>query len=209
MKPLSDSGQGRVRTMNCSGVRFSWLAFLLFTLSSIFSATAADLIPAPGSKLPSAGEEKLISQESVTAERVGDSIPVSSIGEPVSAVKLTAPHWVSGANGADYAVVEGAILPVDPKSKPINFRVVLPAKWSRHAAQLGGGGMNGTIPNLNRNDLLSKGFVTYGSDSGHQMGGFPGMGGPRGGAGVPPVERLPVTAGRPMRNPFAILATCR
>ena len=32
--------------------------------------------------------------------------------------------------------------------RPINFRVVLPASWSRRAAQLGGGGMNGSIPNL-------------------------------------------------------------
>jgi feruloyl esterase len=36
--------------------------------------------------------------------------------------------------------------------------------------------MNGMIPMLNRNDLLAKGFATYGSDSGHQMGGFGGMG---------------------------------
>jgi pimeloyl-ACP methyl ester carboxylesterase len=170
--------------MNSMGGRFRSMSFLFCALSVIFSATAADPIPASGSKLPPASEDKVITKESVTAERVGDSIPVTSIGEPVSAVKLSAPRWVAGANGADFAVVDGTILPVDPKGKPINFRVVLPAKWSRHAVQLGGGGMNGTIPNLNRNDLLNKGFVTYGSDSGHQMGGFPGMGGPRGGVGV-------------------------
>ena len=161
--------------------RFLLVPCLLLALSTIHSAIAADPIPTPGSKQPPAAEDKVIKQENITAERVGDSIPASAIGEPVSAVKLSAPRWVAGANGGDYAIVEGAILPVDPKSKPINFRVVLPAKWSRHAVQLGGGGMNGTIPNLNRNDLLSKGFATYGSDSGHQMGGFPGMGGPRAG----------------------------
>ena len=137
------------------------------------SLLAADPIPAPGSKLAVA-EDKVITQQDVTAEKVGDSIPVSAIGEPVSAVKLSAPQW-SGANGG-YATIDGTMLPVDTNSKPINFRVVLPAKWSRHAAQLGGGGMNGSIPALNRNDLLSKGFATYGSDSGHQMGGFGGMG---------------------------------
>ena len=122
----------------------------------------------------------------MTAERVGDSIPASSIGEPVGSVKLSAPRWMAGAAGAGYAVVDGSMAPGDPRGKPINFRVVLPGKWSRRAAQLGGGGMNGIIPNVNRNDLLAKGFVTFGSDSGHQMGGFPGMGMPRGGAGSPP-----------------------
>jgi hypothetical protein len=69
---------------------------------------------------------------------------------------------------------------------------VLPAQWSRRAAQLGGGGMNGTIPNLTGGagpgspSLVARGFVTYGSDSGHQAGfgrgarpgGAPRAGGP-------------------------------
>ena len=139
----------------------------------------ADLIPVAGSKLV-ASDDRVITEQDVTAAKVGDSIPASAIGEPVGAVKLSAPRWNAGANGG-YATVDGQMLPVDPNGKPINFRVVLPAKWSRRAAQLGGGGMDGSVPNVNRNDLLTKGFATYGSDSGHQMGGF-GMGGPpRGG----------------------------
>ncbi len=156
---------------------------------------AADSIPAPNSKLPSAAVGKVITQEDMTAERVGDSIPVTSIGEPVSAVKLSAPRWTGGSNG--YATVDGTILPVDPNSKPINFRVVLPANWSRRAAQLGGGGMNGTVPMLNRNDLLARGFATYGSDSGHQMGGFGG-----GGFGGPAAPRGGVPAGGPPMGGF-------
>jgi feruloyl esterase len=64
--------------------------------------------------------------------------------------------------------------------RPINFRVVLPASWTSHAVQLGGGGMNGSIPGLTGGDaaaLMQRGFAAYGSDSGHQQGGF----GPRGG----------------------------
>jgi feruloyl esterase len=73
--------------------------------------------------------------------------------------------------------------PVDrsPTAKPINFRVALPASWSHRAAQIGGGGFNGTIPNLTGGadkPPLQQGFATYGSDSGHQSGG---PGGPRGG----------------------------
>jgi feruloyl esterase len=66
--------------------------------------------------------------------------------------------------------------PVDTaaNARPINFRVLLPASWSDRAAQLGGGGMNGVIPNLigggPDGSMLSRGMATYGSDSGHQSG---------------------------------------
>jgi feruloyl esterase len=187
MKLTSDSTERYERLSNSALVQLPLLLLFFVSLSGALPALAADLIPAPGSKLPAAREDKVITEPDVSAERVGDSIPPASIGEPVSGVKLTPPRWVAGGNGESYAVVEGSISPVDPGSKPINFRVVLPAKWSRHAAQLGGGGMNGMIPNLNRADLLAKGFATYGSDSGHQMGGFPGMGMPRrNGAAAPP-----------------------
>jgi feruloyl esterase len=87
-------------------------------------------------------------------------------------------------------------MPVDPQGQPINFRVALPSNWTRQAAQLGGAGMNGTVPNLTGREL-NRGFVVYGSDSGHQMGGFGGgrgvglrgaregggLRGPRGGEG--------------------------
>jgi hypothetical protein len=131
------------------------MGLLLCTLVALpASLLAAEPIPAPGSKF-AAAQDKVITQQDVTAEKVGDSIPVSAIGEPVSGVKLSAPQWTAGANGG-YATVDGSILPVDTNSKPINFRVVLPAKWSRRGAQLGGGGMNGSIPMLNRNDLLAR-----------------------------------------------------
>lgn len=162
-------------------------AFFFASIALNGLVRGADAIPAPGSREPLTDSNKVITAADVTAERVGASIPVSSIGEPVSAVNLGAPRWVDNAAGG-YGVVDGQILPVDPKSKPINFRVALPANWSRRAVQLGGGGMNGTIPNVTGGEL-SRGFATYGSDSGHQMGGFPGMRG--GGAGG---ARGPMTA---------------
>ena len=123
-----------------------------------------------------------------TAERLGTSVAPSAIGEPVRSVTLSAPSWVEASNGVPaHCRVNGSMASIDTAStaRPINFSVVLPAAWSRHAAQLGGGGMNGIVPNLTGGgpgaqgpSLLDRGFATYGSDSGHQAA-F----GARGGAG--------------------------
>lgn len=106
--------------------------------------------------------------------KVGTSIEASAIGEPVGSVKLYEPRWVEATdNTPAYAVVEGSIFPVDPQGWPINFRVLLPASWSQRSMQAGGGGINGTITvREGRNPMLNKGFVLYGSDSGHQAGGM-------------------------------------
>jgi pimeloyl-ACP methyl ester carboxylesterase len=105
-------------------------------------------------------------------EKVGTSIPVSAIGEPVSSVKLNTPRWIEATDATPaYAVVEGSIFPIDPNGWPINFRVLLPASWSNRAMQAGGGGMNGAITvREGKNPMINRGFVMYGSDSGHQGG---------------------------------------
>ena len=119
----------------------------------------------------------IISKADLT--KVGTSIPVASIGEPVGSVKLYEPRWIEATDDTPaYGVVEGSIFPVDPKGWPINFRVLLPASWSQHAMQIGGGGMNGFITvREGKNPMINRGFALYGSDSGHQAGGmgFPGM----------------------------------
>ena len=110
-------------------------------------------------------------------DKIGTSVPVTAIGEPVGSVKLYAPRWVDAtATVPAYGVVEGSIMPVDPNGWPINFRVVLPANWSQRGMQQGGGGMNGMITANANPVLLNKGFALYGSDGGHQSMGM----GPRG-----------------------------
>jgi feruloyl esterase len=75
--------------------------------------------------------------------------------------------------------VDGSFAPAKPEAtaRPINFRVWLPASWNHRAAQQGGSGMNGSIPDLTGRGYTiggkspaQLGFVTYGSDSGHQGG---------------------------------------
>lgn len=116
----------------------------------------------------------LISGESL--EKAGLSIPASAIGEPVSSVKLYAPRWIEPTESTPaYGVVEGSIFPADSNGWPINFRVLLPARWSHRTIQSGGGGINGVITvREGRNPLLNKGFALYGSDAGHQASGMGG-----------------------------------
>src|SRR4051794_31340883 len=112
-----------------------------------------------------------------TAAKVGASIPVTQIGEPVSAVTLSEPRWVPAADPLPARCeVDGRMLPVDtaPTARPIAFRVWLPAAWNRRAVQQGGGGNNGVVPDLrgapypiDGRSPAQLGFVTYGSDSGH------------------------------------------
>ena len=149
---------------------------------------------------------KTITEADCTAAKLGSSIPVTAIGEPVSAVTLSEPRWnVAARGGAAFCTVNGAIAPVDKaaNAKPINFQVALPSTWNGRSVQMGGGGMNGTIPGLTGSQL-TQGYVTYGSDSGHQAGGVGGgargAGGARGRGGVVQPgglpDRTPQTTGR-------------
>lgn len=125
---------------------------------------------------PKVPENIVISATDIS--KAGESIPAAEIGEPVGSVKLYQPRWVEATDVSQaYGIVEGSIFPVDPNGWPINFRVLLPASWSHRALQAGGGGINGTITvREGRNAMVDRGFVLYGSDSGHQAAGmgFPG-----------------------------------
>jgi feruloyl esterase len=154
----------------------------------------AGLAVQPVSSQP--GANKVITAADCTAEKLGASIPASAIGEPVSAVTLDAPTWHEALNETPaYCRIEGSMAPIDksPTARPILFGVVLPAEWSHRATQMGGGGMNGTIPGLTfgfgpGGSPLAHGFAVYGSDSGHHAGGFGPMPAnmPMGGAGRVP-----------------------
>jgi feruloyl esterase len=121
----------------------------------------------------------ILSEADCSAARLGINIPVKQIALPVAVVVLQMPEWRKGQNGApDYCVINGSMQPVDQSAtaRPIRFSVALPATWTRRAAQLGGGGMNGVVPNLisaptaTPNAYMQLGFAVYGSDSGHQSG---------------------------------------
>jgi len=152
----------------------------------VVAVSSLAMICSSGAEGQAHADAKAITEADCTASKIGDHVPASAIGEPVSAVTLSVPSWKPAAGTAPaYCSVDGAIAPVDRSAtaKPINFRVVLPESWSGRAAQMGGAGMNGFMPpdlaGSGPNSPLFRGFATYGSDSGHQTGGVPfGGGGP-------------------------------
>jgi feruloyl esterase len=140
-----------------------------------------------------AGEaNRIVTAADCTATSFVAPVAPSKIGEPVRSVTLQA-AWVEATDAAPaHCRVDGVFAPVGTVStaRPINFRVILPASWNRRAAQIGGAGINGIIPNLTGVEfgaagpsLLQRGLATYGSDSGHQL---PAFGPRRGGAPAVP-----------------------
>ncbi|MEO8099964.1 MAG: tannase/feruloyl esterase family alpha/beta hydrolase [Acidobacteriota bacterium] len=156
-----------------------------YRLSGVVVAGAAALLWSSGVGAQAPASVKTIGEADCSAAKLGSSIPISAIGEPVGAVTLSEPRWNAAAKGGPYCSVNGSIAPVDkaPTARPINFSVAFPPNWNGRSVQLGGGGMNGSIPGL-AGQQLAQGYITYGSDSGHQIGGFPG-GGPPPGFGAP------------------------
>ncbi|MFN3440315.1 MAG: tannase/feruloyl esterase family alpha/beta hydrolase [Acidovorax sp.] len=117
---------------------------------------------------------------------VGLAIPASAIGLPTSGGSvLTATPVDATGSGATvtpaHCLVAGRIAPVDATAPDIRFNVALPATWNNKAMMLGGGGFNGSIPNVRANvsngpvdqpTPIGRGYATFASDSGHQANAY-------------------------------------
>src|SRR5213080_2887290 len=77
----------------------------------------------------------------------------------------------------EFCKVLGQIAPTDPNAPPIKFEVNLPVEWNGRSLQYGGGGFNGVLITglalppaypFGAPSPLARGFVTYGTDSGHE-----------------------------------------
>lgn len=142
---------------------------LMGTTSALPAAHAA---PAPGS----------------CAALPGRTIPASVIGLPTTGGEVTAATPVAAtgtgatATGA-YCRVDASLHPVDPGAPDIHLRAALPVRWNGKAMMFGGGGYDGTVPDvtgnvpfgpLDRPRPLGRGYATFAGDSGHQATpGFP------------------------------------
>jgi len=77
-----------------------------------------------------------------------------------------------------YCLVLGEIAARTSGASPIRFRVNLPAAWNSRSLQMGGGGFNGLLTDglgpardqpASIATPLARGYVTIGTDSGHQL----------------------------------------
>jgi len=126
----------------------------------------ANTVPASAIGLPS-GEARIDSATLVAAS----ALAVAERG-PTPAARVT--PALPG-----FCKLLGRIKPVDAKAPDIVFQINLPLQWNGRTVQYGGGGFNGTLisalglPPAQRFDTptpLALGYVTYGTDSGHQAG---------------------------------------
>jgi pimeloyl-ACP methyl ester carboxylesterase len=130
------------------------------------------------------------------AALAGRSFPSSAIDLPTSGMTVTSAEVVAAAPesvGAtsvtralpEYCRILGSIQPVDAAAPPIKFQLNMPTRWNQKTIQVGGGGLNGSIPaNLAAIGAsgspisgafppdapypLSGGYGMFGGDSGHQ-----------------------------------------
>lgn len=107
------------------------------------------------------------------------TIAKDRISLPTSGASVTSAKVVNSPMTGQYCQVQGEIRPVDAAAPPVKFQVNLPQQWNDRSILFGGGGLNGVLSTgtapqppmpLTSRWPLAEGFVTYGSDSGHQAG---------------------------------------
>ena len=118
------------------------------------------------------------------SDLTGMAIPASVIGLPTTGGAVTGATVVPAAGAgaalvAEYCRVDARISPVDPSAPNILFRVALPTSWNQKALMYGGGGFDGSIPNVagnvpagatDKSLPVTRGYAVFASDSGHQAG---------------------------------------
>lgn len=127
-----------------------------------------------------------VEQKASCAGLQGLTVPIGAIGLATSGASVLVATDVtdtdSAAQARSYCKVTGNIWPVDPTASAIRFEVNLPKSWNQRALQFGGGGTNGSVVTglatfsgapADVPTPLARGYVTLGSDSGHDSAGKP------------------------------------
>jgi feruloyl esterase len=133
-------------------------------------ACAALMAPVPASAIGLPTRGATIESATLVAP-APPSVPAKLPFQPLPAELRVVPAT------PEHCRVLGAIAPHDPKAPPIRFQVNLPTQWNGRYLQFGGGGFNGVLvtglglppsAHPDRPAPLARGFVTAGTDSGHQ-----------------------------------------
>lgn len=121
------------------------------------------------------------------ASLTGTAIGAARMGLPsgdarIDAAENVAASGVGTAAMPAFCKVLGRIAPRDAAAQAIQFQVNLPVAWNGKALQYGGGGYNGVLVtgltplrDAGPTDALpiARGYLTFGTDSGHQAASFP------------------------------------
>ena len=152
-----------------AGMRVS-VAGVLAVLTVATSASAATITDDPGATCGG------LAGTAPDAVRV-DSATLQTPSMLAAAERGPTPaSRITPANPA-FCKVLGHIEPADPTAPPILFQVNLPVEWNGRSLQYGGGGFNGVLITglglppaypFDKPSPLARGFVTYGTDSGHE-----------------------------------------
>lgn len=137
-----------------------------------------------------------LSPKVACASLAGTVIPASAIGLPTTGALITSATLVPASGEVvtattvthpipEYCKVLGDIRPVDSAALPIKFQLNVPTSWNQKTIQVGGGGLDGSIPaNLaaigssgspissafppDAPYPIARGYASFGGDSGHQ-----------------------------------------
>lgn len=110
-----------------------------------------------------------------------DTLKLATSGGSITATETVVASGTGTTAIPEHCLVSGTIAPVDASAPDIQFRVALPTDWNNKVVMFGGGGFNGTIPNITGNvpqgapDVptpIGRGYATFASDSGHQANDY-------------------------------------
>lgn len=115
---------------------------------------------------------------------VGTNVSPAQIGVPSGAAVVTAATMETAKTPTgekrSYCQVLGEIAPLTAGASPIRFQVNLPTAWNARSLMMGGGGFNGLLIDglggardqpASQPTPLARGYVTFGTDAGHQLRG--------------------------------------
>ncbi|MFD8740219.1 tannase/feruloyl esterase family alpha/beta hydrolase [Streptomyces sp. NPDC059618] len=134
--------------------------------------------PVAATTAPRAGHSATVPE---CAGLAGMPIPASAMSLPTTGGRVESASVTTSLIGGEsitYCQVDAALFPVDPAAPDIRMRADLPYDWNGKAMMFGGGGFNGTIPDLAENVPfgptdrpvpLARRYATFASDSGHRQ----------------------------------------
>ncbi|MBR8336084.1 tannase/feruloyl esterase family alpha/beta hydrolase [Burkholderia ambifaria] len=155
-------------------------------LSALFAASAVT-VSGCGDDDAAPANATAVTAAAKCSAFAGTTVPASSIGLPTTGATVVSATLVadtaSGNRNGEYCKVLGTIHPVDFNAPDIRVEVDLPTNFNGKAVHFGGGGFDGTIADTEGSPAdgflagaepagvstpLRRGYVTMGSDSGHE-----------------------------------------